>query len=71
MNAIKHIRCHVFGISQVEMAEICKVRQATISRWEAGIGEPSLRHIRLIRAEARRRRVKLDDRIFLAGERAA
>lgn len=71
MNAIKHIRCQLFGISQVEMSDICKVRQATISRWEAGIGEPSLRHVRLIRAEARRRRVRIDDSIFLTGERAA
>ncbi|WP_354117861.1 helix-turn-helix domain-containing protein [Bradyrhizobium sp. LA6.12] len=53
------------------MAKICRVRQATISRWEAGIGEPSLRHVRLIRAEARRRRLRWDDRVFLAEERAA
>ncbi|WP_354122718.1 helix-turn-helix transcriptional regulator [Bradyrhizobium sp. LA6.7] len=71
MNPIKHTRCEVFGITQEEMAKICRVRQATISRWEAGIGEPSLRHVRLIRAEARRRRLRWDDRVFLAEERAA
>jgi len=72
MNPLRHIRCVVFRITQEEMAKICRVRQATISRWEAGITDPSLRHIRRIRTEARKRRLQWDDRLLLAEvERAA
>lgn len=66
MNSLRHIRCEVFRITQEEMAKIAGVRQATISRWEAGITDPSLRHIRRIRTEARKRRLHWDDRVLLA-----
>lgn len=72
MNAIKHIRCKLFGVTQEEMAKIAGVRQATISRWEAGLTDPSLRHMRRIRSEARKRRLAWDDALLLAeGSRAA
>lgn len=72
MNWLKRIRCEVFRITQAEMASIAGVRQATVSRWEAGITGPSLRHIRRIRNEARKRKLRWDDRfLFVEGERAA
>lgn len=62
----------MFQVTQSEMAEIAGTSQATISRWEAGATNPSLRHLRRIRAEALRRRLKWDDRLlFSAGGQAA
>ncbi len=72
MNPIEHIRRRVFRVTQVEMAKIAGVRQATISRWEAGLTDPSLKHLKRIRAEARKRRLAWDDRLLLGeGSRAA
>ena len=70
MNAIRRIRTEVFGISQIEMARIARVRQATISRWEHEVNHPSLAHLNRIRAEAARRKLPWDDG-WLFGERAA
>jgi predicted transcriptional regulator len=66
MNAMRHIRCEVFQLTQEEMAVIAGVEQPTVSRWEAGINDPSLRHMKRIRAEARRRRLQWDDDWFFA-----
>jgi transcriptional regulator with XRE-family HTH domain len=62
MNVLRDIRRQVFGVSQVEMAQIAGVRQATISRWEHDIHAPSLPEMGRIRAEAIRRGLEWDDR---------
>ncbi|WP_410052164.1 helix-turn-helix domain-containing protein [Bradyrhizobium sp. SZCCHNS30571] len=51
------------------MAKIAGVRQATISRWEAGLTDPSLKHLKRIRAEARKRRLAWNDCLLL-GDRS-
>lgn len=55
-----------FGVSQVEMAEIAGVSQATVSRWESGIFEPNRNELSLIRAEAMRREMDWDDSLMFA-----
>lgn len=64
MNTLRHIRLKVFGTTQVQMAAIAGVRQATISRWENDDCMPSLPAMKRIRAEARRRRIKWNDSWF-------
>lgn len=61
---MRHIRRTVFKVTQVEMAGIAGVRQATISRWENDDCAPSLSALKLIRAEARRRRLQWEDSWF-------
>jgi len=46
------------------MAEIAGTTQATISRWESDGLRPSLRQLKRIRTEARRRHLKWDDSWF-------
>lgn len=64
MNPIARIRREIFQVTQSDMALIAGVAQSTISRWENGSDHPSLLELERIRAEARRRRLKLDDRAF-------
>ena len=64
MNPMFHIRKTVLKMSQRELAAISGVTQTTVSRWEAGALEPSRDEMEKIRAEARRRRVKWNDRLF-------
>lgn len=72
MNPIRKIRCQVFKVTQEELATIAGVEQPTVSRWEKGINEPSLRHLRRMRLEAKRRGLSWDDDLlFAAGGRAA
>lgn len=47
MTRIEHIR-RKLGISQTALAEMAKVNQSTVSRWERGEGEPSLTEARNI-----------------------
>lgn len=61
------IRTKVFGVTQVEMAGIAKVSQATISRWESDLRDPSLPELSRIRAAAKRRRLKWDDAWLFEG----
>ena len=49
MNTIKRIRREVFGLTQKEFAELAGVRQATVSRWEAGELSPDLTQLSAIR----------------------
>jgi len=58
------IRREIFRATQAEMAAIARVNQATWSRWERGLLEPTIGQIARIRAEAKRRRIRLDDRLF-------
>lgn len=68
MNPTRRIRTQIFKVTQEELASIAKVEQPTVSRWEKGIGEPSLRHIKRIRAEAKRRGLRWDDDALFSGE---
>ena len=77
MNAIRHIRKKVFGVTQQEFAVIAGVQQSTISRWENGEAAPTLDEMARIRESAGSRKLKSkwDDRLFFTapseGERAA
>jgi predicted transcriptional regulator len=64
MHPIEHIRKNVFGVSQVVLATITGVTQATVSRWEAGELEPSREEMGRIREEARSRGIAWDDTWF-------
>jgi transcriptional regulator with XRE-family HTH domain len=71
MSQIRRIRIAVLRITQAELAAIAGVKQATVSRWEQGIHQPSLHHLARIREEAKRRRLKWDDRWFFSQDEAA
>lgn len=64
MNAILHIRKQVFRLKQREFAEVVGVQQSTVSRWERGESFPSLNEMRAIRAAARERGKRWQDRWF-------
>lgn len=64
MNQLLHIRRHIFGITQSEMAGIAGVRQCQVSRWEHGLRRPSLAELGRIRAQAAARGLPWDDRWF-------
>lgn len=64
MDPMLHIRKHVFRISQMDMAQIASVSQGTVSRWETGGPPPDRDVLARVRSEARRRKVKWDDRWF-------
>ena len=63
MNALRHIRKHVFHVTQTEFAELAGVAQATVSRWENGVA-PSLDEMQVIRLAAAARGLEWDDRWF-------
>ena len=56
-----HLRKNVFRASQLEMARIAGVTQATVSRWESGTQVPLSTALRRIRAYAKRRAIPWDD----------
>lgn len=58
------IRTKAFGVTQVEMAGIAKVSQATVSRWESNQRDPSRVELAHIRTEARRRGLTWNDAWF-------
>lgn len=64
MNPMIHIRKTVLKMSQRELAAVSGVTQTTVSRWEAGSLEPSREEMARIRDEARKRRVRWNDRWF-------
>lgn len=70
MNAIKHIRTNLFQCTQAEFAEFAKVRQSTVSRWEAG-GAPTLAEMQAIREAAKARGIQWDDALFFDAPAAA
>lgn len=63
MNALRHIRKHVFGLTQTEFASLAGVGQASVSRWENGVA-PSLEEMAAIRQAAVDRGIPWDDRWF-------
>jgi transcriptional regulator with XRE-family HTH domain len=71
MSPIRHIRVDVLGLTQAELGDLVGVRQATVSRWEAGHSGPTLKQLQRIRNEARRRKLRWDDRWFFAASEAA
>jgi DNA-binding transcriptional regulator YiaG len=64
MSTIHHIRNNVLKATQAEMAAITGVTQATVSRWEKGIHEPSRNELAMIRDEIIRRGLEWDDSLF-------
>jgi predicted transcriptional regulator len=64
MSAIHRIRTEVFRVSQGEMARIAGVTQPTVSRWEAGASSPTLQEVERIRAAAKQRRLRWNDRFL-------
>lgn len=71
MGPIQHIRKKILNVSQAELAEIAKVNQATVSRWENGILEPSREELSLIRAEVASRNLPWNDGLFFETGNAA
>jgi len=63
MNPIRYIRTNVFKVSQAEFAEIAKVRQGSVSRWENGVS-PSLEEMKNIRDAAKVRGIPWNDSWF-------
>jgi DNA-binding transcriptional regulator YiaG len=61
MNRWLNLRKKVFRASQVEMARIAGVSQATISRWEDGTQTPLSTALERIRAYAKRRGIPWND----------
>jgi transcriptional regulator with XRE-family HTH domain len=64
MNALRHIRKSVFGLSQAEIAAIAEVSQGTVSKWENGEANPSRDEMAKIRAAAHERGFAWDDSWF-------
>lgn len=64
MSAIAHIRKKVLGLSQMAVAELTGVTQATVSRWEKGELSPNLRELGILRDVARTKGVEWDDSWF-------
>lgn len=64
MNVMRHIRRVVFDITQAEMAKIAGVGQASVSRWEAGVQEPTRAELSRIRDEAAARTIRWQDEWF-------
>lgn len=71
MNPLVHIRKVVFGATQAEMAEIARVSQGTVSKWEAGSLRPDSAELRRIRDEAAERGLSWDDKWFFEAPGAA
>ena len=63
MNALRHIRKHVFQVTQAEFATLAGVAQPSVSRWENGVA-PSLDEMAAIRQAAADRGLEWDDRWF-------
>lgn len=70
MNTIRRIRCEVFQVSQAAFAEIAGVKQATVSRWEHDLMEPTLAPLGRIRAAAIAQGLPWDDRWFFEAPEA-
>lgn len=68
MNAWQTIREKVFKCSQHEMAQIARVTQPTISKWENGLQVPLSTALKHIRTEAARRGIPWDDKWFFLEE---
>lgn len=63
MSVITAIR-RVLAVKQSELATIVGRNQATISRWEMGLGSPTIDDISKIRAEFIKRGVEWDETLI-------
>ena len=70
MNTMQHIRIKVFGVSQAAFGAIAGVTQATVSRWEANMWEPSRDELARIRQEALARKLDWSDALFFQSNKA-
>lgn len=64
MNALRHIRKEVLGLSQAELAAVACVSQGTVSKWENGDLDPDRNEMERIRTEAHRRGLEWNDAWF-------
>lgn len=64
MNALRHIRKSVFGLSQADLATIASVSQGTVSKWENGNLSPTQDEMARIRDEAAKRGLDWNDSWF-------
>jgi predicted transcriptional regulator len=64
MTPMKRIRTQVLKLSQIGLAEVAEVNQATVSRWDAGSREPGRVQMQRIREYARREGIKWSDKWF-------
>jgi transcriptional regulator with XRE-family HTH domain len=72
MNPLLHIRKNVFGVTQADMAEIAKVSQGTVSKWEKGSLVPDRSELARIRDTAALRGLSWSDSwLFEAPSEAA
>ena len=63
MNAMRHIR-KLLNLSQAAFADVAGVNQATVSRWETGLSEPSREELMRIREHAIGAGVEWNDALF-------
>lgn len=70
MNAIRHIRKVILGVTQARLAEIAGSNQATVSRWENGTLHPDRAQMARILEHARAANVALSPEDFFAPESA-
>lgn len=68
MSPMIRIRKKVFALTQSGMARVVGVSQGTVSRWEKGDLNPSIRELSKIRAEAFRRGFEWNDSWFFEAE---
>jgi transcriptional regulator with XRE-family HTH domain len=66
-NTLRHIRKHVFRLTQTEFADLAGVAQSSVSRWEKGT-PPALNELRAIRQAATKRGLNWDDSLFFEME---
>lgn len=45
---IKEVRTERLGLTQLELAEALGINQVNVSRWERGVTEPRIKHLREI-----------------------
>ena len=64
MTPLFYIRKKLFDVSQSAFGEIAGTTQATVCRWEKEELEPSRAEMTNIRAEAIRRGISWNDRLF-------
>lgn len=64
MHPIRFIRLNVLKITQTEMAEVTRVSQATVCRWETGELEPNRTEMEAMRRYAYGKGLRWNDRWF-------